>query len=431
MLNERRGEPGFDLRRRMDDAKLIARLRLFGLLALLVPLFAGLQYVVREGVPRVEVRLVAQDVQTTVPVEVPVERVVERVIYVPVGGQAAVPPTESVQPVRASLPSSGEAAGGPDVPFGGVSPTDAPSRAAEPPAPTVIAEPLSETPPLTGTVALAPPAPAVAPVMSARQGPAPRIVTVPVEEVVEEAPEEIGVAESGASAMPSDQEPVVAEAEATEEVAVVQFVSEQPVVREDGGASISMLRHELYVRQPKSVPVQAEPVAEPEPLADTEESVPAAEPEAVAPPEIDEAGQMPPAVAAEPEAEQPADDEATESEAKPISSEELLAQAPTVKAEILDQGADNEQSLGVLEHQLVARNAPARPVAAREEKRAEAEADEQPVAAAPEDEEAAQVAESEPAEGVTDDEPIAGADVDVHEVARTDEAPEIEGEPEQ
>ena len=68
----------------MNDAKLTAHLRLFGLLALLVPLFLGLQYVVREGVPRVEVRLVSQDVQTTVPVEVPVERVVERVVYVPV-----------------------------------------------------------------------------------------------------------------------------------------------------------------------------------------------------------------------------------------------------------------------------------------------------------------------------------------------------------
>ena len=75
---------------------------------LLVPLFAGLQYIVREGVPRVEVRLIAQDVQTTVPVEVPVERVVERVVYVPVDRQTTVPTTEGLEPVRAIVPASPE-----------------------------------------------------------------------------------------------------------------------------------------------------------------------------------------------------------------------------------------------------------------------------------------------------------------------------------
>ena len=65
-------------------SNLMTQLRLFGLLALMIPLFSGLQYIVREGVPRVEVRLVTQDVPTTIAVEVPVERVVERVVYVPV-----------------------------------------------------------------------------------------------------------------------------------------------------------------------------------------------------------------------------------------------------------------------------------------------------------------------------------------------------------
>jgi hypothetical protein len=63
---------------------LMARLRLFGLLVLLAPLFAGLHYVIGEGVPRVEVRIVPQDVPIVVPVERIVEKVVERVIYVPV-----------------------------------------------------------------------------------------------------------------------------------------------------------------------------------------------------------------------------------------------------------------------------------------------------------------------------------------------------------
>ena len=63
---------------------LVARLRLFGLLILLIVLFAGLQYMVGEGTPRVQVRVVPQDVPVFVPVERIVERVVERPIYVPV-----------------------------------------------------------------------------------------------------------------------------------------------------------------------------------------------------------------------------------------------------------------------------------------------------------------------------------------------------------
>ncbi len=67
-----------------DRPAWIGRLRLFGLLALLVPLFAGLQFLVREAVPRIEIRFVSQDVPVNVPVVVPVERVVERIVYVEV-----------------------------------------------------------------------------------------------------------------------------------------------------------------------------------------------------------------------------------------------------------------------------------------------------------------------------------------------------------
>lgn len=61
----------------------MARARLYFLLLLLLPLFAGLQYLVQEGVPRVEIRFVSEDVPVVVPVERVVDRVVERVVYVP------------------------------------------------------------------------------------------------------------------------------------------------------------------------------------------------------------------------------------------------------------------------------------------------------------------------------------------------------------
>src|SRR5262245_49759351 len=54
------------------------RLRLFVLLGVLAPLFVGLQYIVQESVPQIEVRFISPDAQ------VASERVVERVVYVPV-----------------------------------------------------------------------------------------------------------------------------------------------------------------------------------------------------------------------------------------------------------------------------------------------------------------------------------------------------------
>jgi hypothetical protein len=64
---------------------------------LLVPLFAGLQGVIRAGVPRVEIRLVAQDVPVLVPVERTVERVVERTVYAPIAA-GETPPEQSPSP---------------------------------------------------------------------------------------------------------------------------------------------------------------------------------------------------------------------------------------------------------------------------------------------------------------------------------------------
>jgi len=61
-----------------------ARLRVFGLLALLVPLFAGLQYLVLDSTPRVEVRLVSQDPTAAGTAPAQTERVVERIVYVSV-----------------------------------------------------------------------------------------------------------------------------------------------------------------------------------------------------------------------------------------------------------------------------------------------------------------------------------------------------------
>jgi hypothetical protein len=60
------------------------RLRLFGLLASLVPLFGGLQYLADETTPRVEVRLVAPATTPDAAAQAPAERVVERIVYVPV-----------------------------------------------------------------------------------------------------------------------------------------------------------------------------------------------------------------------------------------------------------------------------------------------------------------------------------------------------------
>src|SRR5581483_4631639 len=86
---------------------LIARLRLFSLLSLIVAVFTGLQLVIAEGTPKVEVRVIPRDVPVEVPVQVFVERIVERVVYVPVpmASAEALPPAmrAAVQSLQGGL----------------------------------------------------------------------------------------------------------------------------------------------------------------------------------------------------------------------------------------------------------------------------------------------------------------------------------------
>src|SRR5436190_18701309 len=100
LLDARReGRNGPTERGRRSEA-LASRLRLFGLLALLVPLFAGLQLIARESEPRVEVQTVTVEAPPAVPIVVvadaPVEKVVEHVVYVPVERRDAAPQAEPV-----------------------------------------------------------------------------------------------------------------------------------------------------------------------------------------------------------------------------------------------------------------------------------------------------------------------------------------------
>jgi hypothetical protein len=93
---------------------LVARLRLFGLLILIVPLFAGLQYMIGERFARVEVQFVSQDVPIFVPVERVVERDVERIVYVPVPYDATpepASPTPTDQPAGTPTPTGADPRG--------------------------------------------------------------------------------------------------------------------------------------------------------------------------------------------------------------------------------------------------------------------------------------------------------------------------------
>jgi len=75
-----------------DEFGLAPRLRFFALLALLAPLFWGLQLMVREQAPRVEVRLVYPESSVAmVAAPAQAERVVERIVYVPVAPSDPAP----------------------------------------------------------------------------------------------------------------------------------------------------------------------------------------------------------------------------------------------------------------------------------------------------------------------------------------------------
>jgi hypothetical protein len=71
---------------------LVARLRLFGMLAVLGPLFAVLNSVVLESVPQVEVRFIAAESTQPATDVVVVERVVDRLVYVPVDNLSVATP---------------------------------------------------------------------------------------------------------------------------------------------------------------------------------------------------------------------------------------------------------------------------------------------------------------------------------------------------
>jgi hypothetical protein len=113
-------------------------MQLFGLLVLLVPLFAGLQYLIGEGVSRVEIRIVSQDVPVIVPVERIVERIIERVIYVPVpadgtpetapsGPTPTAPPGSTPTPTGANPGGAGApSAGAPGAPGSSAAGAEAP-----------------------------------------------------------------------------------------------------------------------------------------------------------------------------------------------------------------------------------------------------------------------------------------------------------------
>src|SRR4051812_47805243 len=82
-----------------------ARLRLFGLLTMVVAVFTGLQVIVQEGTPRIEVRIVPRDVPVEVIVPVFVERIVERIVYVPIPMTTAAIVPQSMQQAIQSLRS--------------------------------------------------------------------------------------------------------------------------------------------------------------------------------------------------------------------------------------------------------------------------------------------------------------------------------------
>jgi hypothetical protein len=84
---------------------LAVRLRLFGLLLLLIPLFAGLERLVSDAAPRAGDQFSAEQAQTPVPVE----RTVERIIYVPVPAEETPRPSLAVPPL--ATPGGGMSGG--------------------------------------------------------------------------------------------------------------------------------------------------------------------------------------------------------------------------------------------------------------------------------------------------------------------------------
>jgi hypothetical protein len=167
-----RGETRKDRRRSRWSARaqtgINSQLRLFGLLALLVPLFGGLHYLVQEAAPR-PATTVAREAEAATSVEVvPVDRVVERVVFVPVArmddaahaeadtAPAAVAATSQPITVVASAPEPA-GAGSPSGTVVAAAETDpAVDPAQQNGSPAAPAEAQPSTPPLMGIVAVVP-----------------------------------------------------------------------------------------------------------------------------------------------------------------------------------------------------------------------------------------------------------------------------------
>jgi len=195
-----------------------SRLRVFALLALLVPVFAGLHYLALETAPRVEVRVATQEPAVLDSVSAQPERVVERVVYVPVAKSETAPliDTASALPVAEGR---ADATSGPA--FGGHDSTIAARVEAVPEqmngtqvaaVPASAADSADAPTPHMGLLAVATPVsvPALTPALVIAAAPVVRVVAPPP--VLE----------------PVDDDAAVADADAPDEDAVGEAVADEP-----------------------------------------------------------------------------------------------------------------------------------------------------------------------------------------------------------
>jgi hypothetical protein len=209
-----------------DGFGMAPRLRFFALLALLAPLFWGLQLMVREQAPRVEVRLVYPESSLEmVAAPAQAERVVERIVYVPVAssdrapsaaeatGAARQPEVASVAPAAAQPGDAASVAAGVQDDASAVA-ADAGGSPAEPPGLTglVTLAPV----PAPVQVNAAPPAPVVAAAAPpARASEAPIVAVAPADdtedgdapvEAVEEQDDSMATFDEVAEAAPAPED---------------------------------------------------------------------------------------------------------------------------------------------------------------------------------------------------------------------------------
>jgi hypothetical protein len=213
------------------------RLRLFVLLGLLAPMFVGLQHIVQESVPQIEVRLIPPDAQ--VAGSTPSERVVERVVYVPVERTETAPMTAQAAglPQTGLSQATGRSADQPRV-RGMDSASAAPAMQAshkEPPADPATVELATDTGPVDeplahmGVVTVVTPvaAPPVAVAAPARFVAAPAyVVPAPVQDpvAVADADEDLGDGPADDDDVALADEPSAESAPAEPEVAEIEVV---------------------------------------------------------------------------------------------------------------------------------------------------------------------------------------------------------------